>query len=43
MIFVRNPTGISHAAGEASERADCLLGIEGLAAALSAAAGEDAL
>jgi len=35
MIFVRNPTGVSHAPGEHAERADCLLGVEALAAAMA--------
>ncbi|SDO26144.1 N-carbamoyl-L-amino-acid hydrolase [Nakamurella panacisegetis] len=35
MLFVRNPTGISHAPGEHAETADCLAGIEALADALT--------
>lgn len=35
MLFVRNPTGISHAPGEHAETADCLIGIEALADALT--------
>ncbi len=31
MLFVRNPTGISHAPGEHAETADCLAGIDALA------------
>jgi len=31
MLFVRNPTGVSHAPDEFAERADCLAGIEALA------------
>lgn len=31
MLFVRNPTGVSHAPGERAERADCLAGIAALA------------
>jgi beta-ureidopropionase / N-carbamoyl-L-amino-acid hydrolase len=32
MLFVRNPTGVSHAPTEHAERADCLAGITALAA-----------
>jgi N-carbamoyl-L-amino-acid hydrolase len=35
MLFVRNPTGISHSPAEHAERADCLLGVEALAAVLA--------
>ncbi len=31
MLFVRNPTGLSHAPGEHAETADCLVGVEALA------------
>jgi N-carbamoyl-L-amino-acid hydrolase len=31
MLFVRNPTGVSHAPGEHAETADCLAGVEALA------------
>jgi beta-ureidopropionase / N-carbamoyl-L-amino-acid hydrolase len=34
MLFVRNPTGISHSPAEHAERADCLAGVEALAAVL---------
>lgn len=34
MIFVRNPTGISHAPGEHAETDDCLTGVQALADAL---------
>ncbi|MEX2550811.1 MAG: allantoate amidohydrolase [Nitriliruptoraceae bacterium] len=34
MLFVRNPTGISHAPGEHAERDDCVTGVLGLADAL---------
>jgi N-carbamoyl-L-amino-acid hydrolase len=34
MIFVRNPTGVSHSPAEFAERADCVAGIEALAATL---------
>jgi N-carbamoyl-L-amino-acid hydrolase len=34
MLFVRNPTGVSHAPGEHAEAADCELGVTALAAVL---------
>ncbi|WP_285662505.1 allantoate amidohydrolase [Actinorhabdospora filicis] len=34
MLFVRNPTGVSHAPGEFAEMADCLRGAEALAGVL---------
>ena len=34
MLFVRNPTGISHSPAEHAETADCLAGVEALADAL---------
>jgi N-carbamoyl-L-amino-acid hydrolase len=34
MLFVRNPTGISHAPAEHAETADCLAGVEALATTL---------
>lgn len=34
MLFVRNPTGVSHAPAESAEPADCLAGVEALAAVL---------
>ncbi|SNS03689.1 allantoate amidohydrolase [Actinomadura mexicana] len=34
MLFVRNPTGVSHAPEESAEPADCLAGVEALAAVL---------
>jgi N-carbamoyl-L-amino-acid hydrolase len=34
MLFVRNPTGISHSPAEFAERADCLAGVEALTAVL---------
>lgn len=34
MLFVRNPTGVSHAPREHAETADCLAGVEALAAVL---------
>jgi N-carbamoyl-L-amino-acid hydrolase len=30
MLFVRNPTGVSHAPDEHAERADCLAGVAAL-------------
>jgi N-carbamoyl-L-amino-acid hydrolase len=35
MIFVRNPTGVSHSPAEYAERADCLAGVEALGAVLA--------
>jgi beta-ureidopropionase / N-carbamoyl-L-amino-acid hydrolase len=35
MMFVRNPTGISHSPEEFAERADCLAGVEALAAVMA--------
>jgi len=35
MLFVRNPTGVSHAPGEHAERDDCLVGVDALAAVLA--------
>jgi N-carbamoyl-L-amino-acid hydrolase len=34
MLFVRNPTGISHSPAEHAERADCLAGVDALTAVL---------
>jgi hypothetical protein len=34
MLFVRNPTGVSHAPAEHADRADCELGVTALAAVL---------
>ncbi len=31
MLFVRNPTGVSHSPAEHAEMADCLAGVEALA------------
>lgn len=39
MIFVRNPTGVSHAPGESARDEDCEAGARGLAAALRELAG----
>ena len=35
MLFVRNPTGVSHSPAEFAELADCLLGVEALADTLA--------
>ena len=34
MLFVRNPTGVSHSPAEYAELDDCLVGVEALAAVL---------
>lgn len=34
MLFVRNPTGVSHSPAEHAERADCEAGVDALAAVL---------
>ena len=34
MMFVRNPTGVSHSPEEHAEMTDCLSGVEALADAL---------
>jgi N-carbamoyl-L-amino-acid hydrolase len=34
MLFVRNPTGISHSPAEHAERDDCLAGVQALARAV---------
>jgi N-carbamoyl-L-amino-acid hydrolase len=39
MLFVRNPTGISHSPSEWAEREDCLAGVDALAAVLEELAG----
>jgi N-carbamoyl-L-amino-acid hydrolase len=36
MLFVRNPTGVSHSPAEHAERADCLAGVDALARAMEA-------
>ncbi|NED94306.1 allantoate amidohydrolase [Phytoactinopolyspora alkaliphila] len=36
MLFVRNPTGVSHSPAESADRADCLSGVEALADVLEA-------
>ena len=35
MVFVRNPTGVSHSPDERAETADCLAGVEALADVLA--------
>jgi beta-ureidopropionase / N-carbamoyl-L-amino-acid hydrolase len=40
MLFVRNPTGVSHAPGEYAERADCLAGVAALADVAAELAGQ---
>ena len=35
MLFVRNPTGVSHSPEEFAARADCLVGVEALAAVMT--------
>lgn len=42
MIFVRNPTGISHSPAEFAERDDCLAGVSALTAVLADLAGAPA-
>lgn len=39
MLFVRNPTGVSHSPAEHAEREDCLAGVEALAAVIADLAG----
>ncbi|MCW2779943.1 MAG: allantoate amidohydrolase [Marmoricola sp.] len=39
MLFVRNPTGVSHSPAEFAEMADCLAGVEALTNTLEALAG----
>jgi len=39
MLFVRNPTGVSHSPDEFAEMADCLAGVEALADTLEELAG----
>jgi beta-ureidopropionase / N-carbamoyl-L-amino-acid hydrolase len=42
MIFVRNPTGVSHSPAEWAEPEDCLAGVAALASALADLAGAEA-
>jgi N-carbamoyl-L-amino-acid hydrolase len=39
MLFVRNPTGVSHAPNEHAERDDCLAGVHALAQVVAELAG----
>jgi N-carbamoyl-L-amino-acid hydrolase len=39
MLFVRNPTGVSHSPAEHAELADCQTGVTALAAVLGDLAG----
>ena len=39
MLFVRNPTGVSHSPAEWAERADCLAGVAALADVLADLSG----
>ena len=39
MLFVRNPTGVSHSPAEFAEQADCLAGVDALATVLADLAG----
>ena len=39
MLFVRNPTGVSHSPAEHADLADCLAGVAALAAVLADLAG----
>ena len=39
MLFVRNPTGVSHSPEETAELADCIAGVEALADALTGLVG----
>jgi N-carbamoyl-L-amino-acid hydrolase len=42
MLFVRNPTGVSHSPAEAASLEDCLSGVEALATVAKALTGHDA-
>lgn len=42
MLFVRNPTGVSHSPAEHAERDDCLAGVRALASTVAELAGEPA-
>lgn len=42
MLFVRNPTGISHSPAEYAEESDCLTGVDALATVLTDLLGGDA-
>jgi N-carbamoyl-L-amino-acid hydrolase len=40
MLFVRNPSGVSHAPAEHADAADCVAGVEALAVVLAELAGQ---
>jgi N-carbamoyl-L-amino-acid hydrolase len=42
MLFVRNPTGVSHSPDEFAEMSDCLEGVAALSAVLEDLAGDAA-
>jgi N-carbamoyl-L-amino-acid hydrolase len=42
MLFVRNPTGVSHSPAETASTEDCLAGVEALADTLAVLAGTPA-
>jgi N-carbamoyl-L-amino-acid hydrolase len=42
MLFVRNPTGVSHSPAEQASTPDCLAGVEALADTLALLAGTPA-
>jgi N-carbamoyl-L-amino-acid hydrolase len=39
MVFVRNPTGVSHSPAEFADVADCLAGVDALSAIVRELAG----
>jgi len=41
MLFVRNPTGVSHSPAEQADRGDCLAGVEALACVVEDLAAGD--
>ncbi len=42
MLFVRNPTGVSHSPAESASMADCLAGVSALADVLAELSGDPA-
>jgi N-carbamoyl-L-amino-acid hydrolase len=40
MLFVRNPSGVSHAPDEHADAADCVLGVQALADVLETLIGD---
>ena len=40
MLFVRNPTGVSHSPAEHADRDDCLAGVDALATVLAELTGD---